>query len=177
MKKLLIILLALVLAAFSGFFVSGVLAPLTVPRLPTNDMPSGAEQSQGDITPEELMQAITESASTSSTASQSSSSRAPGIYARYAEGVAGRGRNILLFFHDPASSASTDIDSLLRSTYGAGSATIDTYRIDTPSMQALLSLYGITTAPAFVELGPNGEILSTIISPQTQAIPALLSPQ
>jgi thiol-disulfide isomerase/thioredoxin len=86
-----------------------------------------------------------------------------GAYLAYSDGVIGNGKTSVLFFHAAWCPACRQGDKDLAGIYGAGTAGINTYKVDYDTATALKSKYGVTSQHTFVLIDGTGKALKTMV--------------
>ncbi|MEQ1848970.1 MAG: thioredoxin family protein [Candidatus Peribacteraceae bacterium] len=83
-------------------------------------------------------------------------------YLAYSDGVVGNGKTSVLFFHAAWCPACRQGDKDLTSIYGAGTAGINTYKVDFDTAAALKQKYGVTSQHTFVLIDGTGKAIKTM---------------
>lgn len=154
MKTFLVILIALIAAIASGYYVTHGM----------NDYVAGGESavSSSSNMLDALMVASSSSQSSVSVGNTSSAEAEGASYLAYHEGVIGNGERAVLFFHAAWCPFCRTADIDLKAIYGAGQASVNTYRIDYDTATELRKRYGVTYQHTFVVIDGEGNAKKTI---------------
>ncbi len=112
--------------------------------------------------------------SSSSQAAQAPKTQVAATYGVYTEGVVGNGQTSVLFFHAKWCPDCKNHDAELAKTYGAGKATLPTYRVDYDTATALKQQYQVVVQDTFVVIDGTGKALKTIMRPSNEQLLALV---
>ncbi|HRH93211.1 MAG TPA: fasciclin domain-containing protein [Candidatus Peribacteria bacterium] len=122
----------------------------------------------------EAKDGMPKAASSSSASAQAKAAVSGAEYGVYTEGVVGNGKTSVLFFHATWCPECKKSDAELAQIYGAGKATLSTYRVDYDTSGPLKQKYGVVTQHTFVVIDGTGKAIKTVIGPSEEALQALV---
>ena len=96
------------------------------------------------------------------------------VYAKYSDGVIGKGQMSILFFHASWCPSCKKADADLKEIYGTGGATVSTYKVDYDTQKDLKEKYGITSQHTFVVINGEGDAVKLIVGPTIDQIKTLV---
>ncbi len=191
MKKFFVILIALVLAGLSTFFIVNLFGEYkatpsvndmhtdieTIDEMMVASSNASADDTislENDMIDTTTLQSSSVAMASSSSSSASSMRAGTAGYASYSSGVIGNGEISLLFFYDKTSSASKATDASLKAMYKLGTPNITTYLVTFDASATLEKKYGITESNTLMLIDGKGVVLKTIVDPTETDLSALL---
>jgi hypothetical protein len=189
MKKFLVIVIALVAAGGSAYYLFEKGMDFAAP-MGSSMMSSSASSDMKDfmdtLMPEKTTDTNSEetilvdaglassSSKTTSSSSVATATKTSGAYADYTDGVIGNGEASALFFHDKTSADSKATDAAIKALYKSGSASVTTYRVDIDGFTKLKTTYDIVQGNTVVLVDADGKVVKTVQNPTPNELSALL---